>query len=205
MGYISIYNEQIKKLKLDLSKLDLLELGDQEIHDPALGKMFSKLRDSIVLNPRSYTVYDLHKRHGVTVFDLAETYNFDLQKFDIITNFGTTEHVEPEVGQYNCWKNIHKMLKINGMIISIVPCSDGGWEDHCRYFYNKLFFEAFEEIGYNLIVYKIIEDKNCFSVLQKKEEMDFLSEQNFWKDILIRRENNSEIIYHDNNPKALKF
>lgn len=205
MGYTLLYDYYIKKLKLDYSKFDLLELGDQEVHDPRIAKMFSKLRDASVFNSKSYTVYDLHDRHGVTIYDLAEKHSNISKKFDIITNFGTTEHVEPEIGQYNCWLNIHNMLNLNGLIISIVPCADGGWEDHCRYFYNESFFESFENIGYNLLSYKIIEDKNCFSVLQKKEENIFMSEEDFWKNILTRRENNSNIIYYDNNPKGLKF
>ena len=205
MGYTLLYDYYIKKLKLDYSKMDLLELGDQEVHDHRVAKMFSKLRDSSVFNPKSYTVYDLHKREGVTVFDLANKHQEELKKFDIITNFGTTEHVEPELGQYNCWFNIHNMLNLNGLIVSIVPCSDGGWEDHCRYFYNEHFFENFENIGYNLLLYKVIEDKNCLSVLQKKEESNFLTEEQFWDHVLIRKENNSDIIYHDNNPKGLKF
>lgn len=204
MGYISLYDKEIKKLNLNLKNLDLLELGDQEIHDPILARPFSKVRNSYIFNPKSYTVYDLHERPGVTIFDLSIEHE-NLQTFDIITNFGTTEHVEPENGQYVCWKNIHNMLRINGLLISIVPCSEGGWEDHCRYFYNKNFFEEFENIGYNLLEYKIIFDKNCYSVLQKKENSNFIQQQDFWKNILIRKENNSSIIYGDNNPKGLLF
>ena len=204
MGYVMLYDNEVRKLNLNFKNLDLLELGDQEIHDHRLAPMFSKLRNSRIFDAKRYVVYDLHKREGVTEYDLSEVHH-ECEKFDVITNFGTTEHVEPELGQYNCWLNIHNMLKPNGIIINIVPCSDGGWEDHCRYYYNQLFFEQFEDIGYNLLSYKVILDKNCFSVLQKKQDNEFLKEEDFWKNLVVRKQNNSDIIYHDNNPKGLKF
>lgn len=204
MGYNALYDYEIKCLGIDFSQLELLELGDQEIHDPGLGALFSKLRDSSIFKTKKYVTYDLHSRLGVDIFDLSEKHD-NYNKFDVITNFGTTEHVEPEIGQYNCWYNIHNLLNLGGMIISIVPCSDGGWEDHCRYYYNKLFFEQFEEIGYELKSYKVINDLNCFSILKKIDNSSFLNEEEFWKYLVIKKENDSNIIYHDNNPKKLQF
>jgi len=204
MGFNSIYFNEIKKLNLDFSNLDLLELGDQEIHDSSIGILNSKLRNAKIFNTKSYIVYDLHEREGVEIYDLSIIHE-EYKKFDVITNFGTTEHVEPQQGQYNCWLNVHNLLKINGIIINIVPCSNGGWEDHCRYYYNDLFFKQFEQIGYSILEYKIIADRNCFCVLKKINNSKFLSEKEFWKNIIFKEENNSNIIYFDNNPKNLKF
>ena len=208
MGYNLLYELVLKKLNISFIDSDLLELGDQDatVYDTALGRQrVLKLRDAGVFNAvNRYVVYDLHPREGVTVYDLSEPHE-TYEKFDRITNFGTTEHVEPEKGQYNCWLNVHNLLKINGMIINIVPCSDGGWPGHCRYYYNEPFFQQFKNIGYDLVFYGIAQDLKCVSVLRKREDSRFLEEEEFWKHLVIKRENNSDVIYHDNNPKGLKF
>ena len=127
---------------LDYCNLDLLELGDQELALPD-GRLSSdhKIRDLYGYMFKSWTTYDLHETKGVTKFDLSvEANGFDT--FDVITNFGTCEHVEPELGHYFCWKNIHKFLRKDGLIISASPLEEG-WEDHCRYFYGKQFYLDF--------------------------------------------------------------
>ena len=59
------------------------------------------------------------------------TYRFDLTKiipktelfgqFDLVTNNGTSEHVEPRSGQYNCFKNMHLLTKVGGVMMHAIP------------------------------------------------------------------------------------
>lgn len=203
MGFNKIYLEEINNLNLNLKNLNLLELGDQEIHDNSIGFFGQKLRSSNIFKPLSYTVYDLNKQDGVINFDLSIRHD-KYEKFDIITNFGTTEHVELEEGQYNCWYNIHNLLNVNGTIISIVPCDNGFWEKHCRYYYTYNFFKNFENYGYELKKYKITLDGNCLAVLTKNKNINFMPGNIFWKNIVFKNYS-SEIIHESNNPKKLKF
>jgi hypothetical protein len=61
----------------------------------------------------------------------------------IITNIGTTEHVELEDGQFNCWKNLNQWLNVGGIMIHELP-EAGSWEGHCRYYTTRDFFKSFE-------------------------------------------------------------
>ena len=58
--------------------------------------------------------------------------------FDLITNFGTSEHVSD---QYMCFKNIHRLTRLNGLMYHIVP-RIGNWTGHCPYYYDVDFFES---------------------------------------------------------------
>jgi hypothetical protein len=73
--------------------------------------------------------------------------------YDLITNFGTTEHVSD---QYNCWKNIHSFLDFEGIVISEIP-EIGSWKGHCNYYVDYSFFKTlyrdFEIIDYRSIYY----------------------------------------------------
>lgn len=204
MGFNKNYLEEITLLNLSLKDKDLLELGDQEIYDSSIGTIGQKLRHINFFKPKSYTVYDIQESDGVTYCDLSQPIK-EPKKFDIITNFGTTEHVELEDGQFNCWVNIHNMLKEDSTLINIVPCDNGGWIGHCRYYYTKKFFNSFEDIGYKLIEYKIVNDLCCLSVLRKDKHLNFLEKDVFWSNILVKKENNSGIIHGKNNPKNLIF
>ena len=73
-------------------------------------------------------VFDMNK-------DLAKDYDFH-EKFDLVTNFGTTEHI---CNQGNVFKNMHDLCNVNGIMIGIVPFQ--GAVDHGFFNYQPLFFE----------------------------------------------------------------
>ncbi len=89
----------------------LIELGIQESY---FNSDFRFLREKLSFNFKEYLSIDLHDIDGVTKFDLS-VYNPEQFKADVITNIGTSEHVEYEEGQYNCWKNIHSWLEVGGI------------------------------------------------------------------------------------------
>jgi len=84
---------------------------------------------------------------------LAEYMNY----FDVITNIGCIEHLEPLDSHYEIWKNLHDMCKVGGVMIHIMPDIDEcdkylRWYGHCHYFFNTAFFEFLEqELGYEII------------------------------------------------------
>jgi hypothetical protein len=73
-------------------------------------------------------VFDMNK-------DLAKDYDFH-EKFDLVTNFGTTEHI---CNQGNVFKNMHDLCNINGLMIGVVPFQ--GALNHGFFNYQPLFFE----------------------------------------------------------------
>lgn len=72
----------------------------------------------------NYKCIDTDGRHDALYLDLNE----DIHKkglneqFDLVTNFGTSEHC---FDQYHCFMNIHNLCKDGGMIIHIVPMHGG--------------------------------------------------------------------------------
>lgn len=201
---LEIHNILNKYSRLKSNKLDLLELGDQMVYDDYFAPQGSKYRDVVKHNYNKYVTYDLWNSSGVTLVDLSQTLETK-EKFDIITNFGTTEHVEPELGQYKCWVNIHNLLKLDGLLINEVPTDNNFWLGHCRYYYKESFFNAFKKIGYDLLELKIAENKCCISVLQKKKDLSFMNCEIFYENIYFDKTINSNIIASMNNPKGLNF
>jgi hypothetical protein len=131
-----LLNNSINMYLGDKTEKSCLELGNQEF----VG-IFNNgyVRDNLSNQFKKYTTIDLHAVKGVTSCDLS-LYQENLFNVDLITNFGTTEHVEYEIGQYNCWKNIHNWLNINGIAIHLIP-EVGSWKGHCRYYTNFDFYK----------------------------------------------------------------
>lgn len=69
--------------------------------------------------------------------------------FDLVLNFGTTEHV---LHQYNSFKIIHEATRPGGVIWNQLPTI--GFVDHCYFAYKpRFFFEVAGYNGYELLAY----------------------------------------------------
>jgi hypothetical protein len=129
-------------------KTSVCELGNQELnrHHASFSMDFpfpNRPPDIRILEEDERAVFssieakDLYQRVGISdynsidingldeahVFDLnldiREAYGYDRQ-FDVVTNFGTTEHV---CDQMMAYKNIHNLCKVDGLMIGVVPFS----------------------------------------------------------------------------------
>jgi hypothetical protein len=84
-----------------------------------------------------YNSVDVCPGLKTTILDL----NFDsapdwmLQHYDVIFNFGTTEHI---FNQWNSFEFMHDTLSVNGVMYHQLPAS--GYLDHGYYCYTPLFF-----------------------------------------------------------------
>ena len=100
----------------------------------------------------------------------------------MITNCGTTEHVEPYEAQYNVFLILHNCLKVKGVAIHILPDVDElkinrKWAGHCNYFYSKSFFEMLaKENNYRLFPIKIMNHLICAGI-QKVDEKSFMEDK----------------------------
>lgn len=187
----------------DNLNIDIIELGDQDIViDNGQLDSNHKFRNDNINKFKSWRTLDLHLIDGVEIFDLSILSN-EKNCADIITNFGTSEHIEENIGQYNCWLNIHNFLKNGGYAIHMVP-PPNYWINHCRYYYTKQFFQNFENFGYDIIELEMTYNNLLLCIMKKIKNIDFMSYDNFINNIIfINTDYNN--IDPKNNPKNLKW
>lgn len=162
------------------SELKMLELGDQIIDDKSF---YHKMTGKEFFSSMGFfhTSVDINGLHGALPKDLRDPFEFNEwhNNFDIITNAGTTEHVEPIESQYQCWNILHDCLKMGGVAIHILPDVhehdiNGAWVGHCRHYYSKTFFEILaRECNYEIFFNDIIKGNRCVAYT-KKDNSDFL-------------------------------
>lgn len=199
---LELYNRYNKFINENKQIVTTLELGDQEIYFG--GAYGQKFRTYMRSNPNNWTTIDLHKVDGVKLKDLS-IIDENFGQYDLVTNFGTSEHVEYEVGQYNCWINIHNWTKVGGYQIHEIP-EWGSWKNHCRYFYTNEFFKSFENIGYSIIELNPIpypgQGNLLYCVLKKNVEKSFFDYDTFYN--LVKFDQISlGSVAQMNNPKRL--
>ena len=108
----------------DLHGKLMLELGDQVISDEDVSEKTGKeYFGNLGIHHASF---DLNGLHGAIPVDLSRPVNNPEWKnhFDIVTNAGTIEHVEPKIGQYECFRNVHNWMKTGGISIHLAPDID---------------------------------------------------------------------------------
>ena len=124
------------------TNLRMLELGDQCTNDFAIpektGKKYFENRGY------KHVSVDLNGLNGAVARDLTKPEQFKdwHGEWDIITNAGTTEHVEPFESQYECFNIIHDCIKVGGIAIHLNPDVyehdvHGRWKNHCNYSWGK--------------------------------------------------------------------
>jgi SAM-dependent methyltransferase len=103
-----------------------------------------------------YRALDIMEGPGVLLFDLNRNTLPDpfLERFDLVLNSGTTEHV---LNQLNAFKAIHDATKPGGEMLHILPLA--GHTDHGYVHYTSRFF--FDLAGYN--DYEILEAEYFWS------------------------------------------
>jgi len=139
------------------------ELGSQEPLPkklatvmPAIGKSpllgnFSASSLYKYFGAAKYVSVDFNGEHGALPFDLNENlrskYDFS-EKFDLVTNFGTTEHC---FNQFEAFRNIHELCKSGGYMAHTLPTQ--GWGRHCFFRYDANLFEDLAAAnGYEILV-----------------------------------------------------
>ena len=99
-----------------------------------------------------YKAIDADGERGSIIMDfnenLKKTNNFSA-KFDLVTNFGTSEHV---FNQSNFFENIHNLTKKDGLMIHVLPFegyfNHGYFNYHPIFFFDLAIFNNYEILGY---------------------------------------------------------
>lgn len=104
-------------------------------------------------------------------------------EFDLLTNYGTSEHVH---NQYHCFKNAHDLVRTGGVMVHAVPAV-GSWPGHCLFWYTLPFFSLLAGLnGYKVLCREIRpkpkpERELTCVVLLKETDQEFCSEEDFAK------------------------
>lgn len=177
----------------ELAGKNMLELGNQRIKVPSIeektGRGYYERRGV------AHTAFDLNGRDGAIPVDLAkpDTGGRWHGRFDIVTNSGTTEHIEPHEAQYDVFRNIHAWLRPEGVAIHMVPDvhaleQDGAWDGHCNNYYSLEFFELLgKQCGYRLVLPERIAGQVCVG-LQKDGDTPFGGERGALLAAIARRD-----------------
>lgn len=104
---------------------------------PRPGERTSYVSELFDLTSIQYTSYDVCPALKTEIFDLncerlPEKYH---EYFDLILNFGTTEHI---INQLNSFRLMHEALKAGGVFFHQLPSV--GWIDHGYFCYHECFF-----------------------------------------------------------------
>ena len=135
----------------DYDGKEMLELGCQEVkhnlkrkfeREGILDKSKKKRSAKSFFTKLGFNVISIDrvKCFSAIRMDLREPFpNNFINRFDIVTNYGTTEHVQPLSYQYQTFKNLHDCLKVGGIFIHVVPGFKSR-SSHSKINYGKKFF-----------------------------------------------------------------
>ena len=126
--------EEKNKFLKDYESIKKDSQKNKNINLILLNFKIAKLYYKIIFNFKTYKAIDFHG----TIFSIKKDLNFpyvENTKYDLITNFGTTEHI---FNQYEVYKTIHNLVKPNGFMMHSLPCQ--GAYNHGFYIYNPTFF-----------------------------------------------------------------
>ena len=128
--------------------LQICELGNQRMRfgQYETGKEYLSAHGAIHIS------IDRNGMDGAIVLDLAKPIKLWRGKFDLVTNYGTSEHVQ---NQKACFDNINNFCKAGGAMVHAVPFK-GTYKTHCNFHYDTEFFvELAKERGYTIVLNEV--------------------------------------------------
>lgn len=131
MGILAEPASFVQALKLPKG-FSVCELGDQYVTYETPHRLAEKWYRE--LGCGRYVSLDANGRGSVSV-DLNRKYKLDLGQFDLVTDFGTGEHI---FDQANVWRTIHALTKRGGYIAFDRPAE--GYPGHCFYLVQETLF-----------------------------------------------------------------
>lgn len=181
LSYINFIKVSIEKVYgQNTNGLKMLELGDQVVKKKS-GIPERTGKEYFTNLGYDHISVDLNGNRGSLVKDLTKPTDFEEWPayFDILTNSGTTEHVEPFESQYNCFKIIHDCVKVGGLMIHLLPdittLQEGHFVNHCNYYYSEKFFNDLAvNSNYTILENTIMDHLRCVALVKNSD--------NFWQD-----------------------
>ena len=122
----------------------MLELGGKQNPDLIKGEHLTYKAYFESLGFKHISI-DWNGLWGAIKRDLRNPLWDEFGQFSMVTNFGTTEHVD---GQRGVWENIHHLVEPGGVYIGQTPYHDGrSWWWHGEHYPTEEFFESFCELN----------------------------------------------------------
>lgn len=169
----------VTKEGIDIKKSNIVEMGEQRMHNDLrvfLGTGHWRFSHYMRSQGGKLLTIDIK---GKINGGLAESIDLNkeipdeyINKFDLLTNFGTSEHVSD---QYMVWKNMMSLVKVGGFLYHDLPFS-GTWRNHGYVSYDYNTFAIFDTFGLktlNIIKYDNGKGLMLLWVVQKKEKNGF--------------------------------
>ncbi|OQA30253.1 MAG: hypothetical protein BWY57_02938 [Betaproteobacteria bacterium ADurb.Bin341] len=175
----------------------MLEMGDQVVRGAgvaeATGKAYFGARGW------KHVSVDMNGKHGAVKKDLRRPEEFAEWRgqFDVVTNSGTSEHVEPMEKQWECFKVVHDCLRVGGLAIHILPDVvahdvEGAWAGHCSIYYSREFFNNLAGWNCYWIVKEAQINGNLCVALRKDLGCEFMPNRDAFLSCLHRRGSGGE-------------
>lgn len=130
--------------------LSMCELGNQHLFLDGPGRPAKPHFESLGVR---HTSIDINGLDGALPLDLTHdlTNTEHRERYDVVTDFGTSEHV-PDA--YACHRNIHYFCKPNGIIFHVSP-KTGHWPEHgYHYMSQDSVFTLAKLCGYEILMYE---------------------------------------------------
>jgi len=165
-------------------EIKICELGNQYMkwHPYRVAKKFFLNNGA-----KEHISIDVNGKDGALVLDLSKPLKWH-NYFDLVTNYGTAEHVKK--GIYECYKNIHDICKVNGLMINVGPIA-GSCPWHSPYHYEGFFFGSLGDLcGYEILMneIRVVKGKRgqdpkhstmVISVFKKVKDSKFITKDEF--------------------------
>jgi SAM-dependent methyltransferase len=141
---LPIIKRAIAATEISPDKIIMGELGNQYMDTGGTGKKYFKGFYEV----REHISFDLNGLDGALPLDLGQRILGYDKHFDIVTDFGTSEHV---YDQYWAFKNVYEFLKFGGIALHALPLKPY-WPKHGNYSYDAdFFFDLAQNFGYEII------------------------------------------------------
>lgn len=128
-----------------------------------------------------YMSIDLNGENDSKQWDLSEPLKTN-KKFDLVTDFGTSEHVKD---LYQCMANVNKLTKVGGIMVHENP-KTGNWPQHGFHYRTMDWYKQFAELnGYHIMkleehpaMWNVTDGWNVIAVMIKMKE-GFIEREQF--------------------------
>lgn len=175
----------------DLTSVRMFEFGNQHGMFDALNNGVAKTYYTAL--GVDHVSVDLNGHDGALKRDMTADLS-DLGLFDVVTDFGSTEHIEPLAGHYKAFKNFNLLCKVGGFIIHNLPPAYTEWVTHSPAQYTPDFFFKLGKLnGYEIMFYNSSDDIKLIGIVYKKTREGFIEEKDFPYD---------EIVWDDNKERG---
>lgn len=192
MGITSTSLNLIERILQIIPVKNVMELGAQNLYDKEYPSSVQPYA-SVFYESKGieYSCIDLNGENNALQINLEKKVNLERQ-FDLVTDFGTGEHVR---NAYNIFKVLHDLTRQGGIIIRQNP-KTGNWKNHGFWYATKEMYNQLAAIqGYDIIelgedaaMGNTIDGWNVYCIYIKSNDASFMNQANFQNQITIRSE-----------------